>query len=111
MTYLIRGILLVLILMAALTADAQESATTKCRDQELEVACKTALEAADELMQQKDAKTLYLENMLEMQLSQQEMQSKLMLDLINPPWYRDYRYTFLLGIIAGGILNESIRRP
>lgn len=107
MTYLIRGILLAAILVAALKADAQEHV---CRDKELEVACKTAIEAADELMRQKDAKTIYLESMLEMQLSQQEMQSKLMLDLINPPWYRDYRYTFLIGIIVGGVLNEGIRK-
>jgi hypothetical protein len=73
------------------------------------VACKTAIEAADELIRQKDAKTLYLESMLDMQLSQQETQSKLMLDLINPPWYRDYRFTFLIGIITGGLVHESIR--
>lgn len=110
MTYLIRGILLLAILIAAINADAQEIQTHKCRDKELEVACKTAIEAADELLQQKDAKALYLEEMLKMQLSQNEMQSKFMLELTNPPWYKNYTYTFLIGIIVGGVIHGTTNR-
>lgn len=92
--------------MVAIEASAQDN---KCRDKELEVACKTAIEAADELIKQKDAKSIYLEEMLRVQLTQFEAQSKLLVAVTNPPWYRDPKYTFLLGIITGGVTYEIIR--
>lgn len=93
-------------------ADAAENSieTTKCRDAELEVACKSALDAADELIRQKDAKTIYLESLTKMQLSQLETQSELMLDLINPPWYYRKENLLLMGFITGVILNGNTRR-
>ena len=103
----IKGILLLAILIAAIDVDAQPSA--KCRDQELEVACKTALEAADVLLQQKDAKAIFLESQLKMQLSQNEHLQKKILVIENKAWYDDSRLTFLLGIIAGGLSYEAIR--
>lgn len=99
--------MLTLILIAAMTADAK---TTSCRDKELEVACKTALEAADELIQQKSATAIYLESQLKIQVSQNEQAQKLIVDLANPPWYSDYRYTFLIGIITGGLLHGTLSK-
>ena len=105
MKFLIKGMLLVLILIAAINVDAQE----KCRDKELEVACKTAIEAADELLKQKDAKAVFLESQLKMQLSQNEQLQKKMLELENKAWYNDSTTMFLLGVIAGGLSYEAIR--
>ncbi len=99
--------LLLAILIAAIDVDAQPS--VQCRDQELEVACKTALEAADVLLQQKDAKAIFLEMQLKMQLSQNESSQKKILEIENKAWYNDSRLTFLLGVIAGGLSYEAIR--
>ena len=96
--------LLLAILLAAIKVDAQE----KCRDKELEVTCKTAIEAADELLKQKDAKAVFLESQLKMQLSQNEQLQKKMLELENKAWYDDSRVTFLLGVITTGVLYETI---
>lgn len=99
--------MLLAILMVAINVDAQPSA--KCRDKELEAACKTALEAADELIRQKDAKAIFVESQLKMQLSQNEQLQKKMLELENKAWYDDSRVTFLLGVITTGVLYETIR--
>lgn len=105
MKFLIKGMLLLAILLAAIKVDAQE----KCRDKELEVACKTAIEAADILIQQKDAKSVFLESQLKLQLSQNEQLQKKMLELENKAWYNDSTTMFLLGVIAGGLSYEAIR--
>lgn len=103
---MVKGIILVIILIAAIKADADHA--KPCHDKkELEVACKSAIEAADELLQQKDAKTIYLESVVKRQQSQIETQANLMLEMSNKPWYADPRYTFLLGIITTGVLYES----
>lgn len=105
MTSLIKGIVLLTILLATISAEAEQ----KCRDKELETACKTAIEAADELIRQKQAKEIYLESLTQMQLYQIENQAKMLVDAINPPWYRDFRVTLLIGVIAGGLSYEAIR--
>lgn len=100
--------MLTAIIVAAITADAK--AQNSCRDKELEVACKSALEAADELLNQKSATAIYLESQLKIQMSQNDQAQKLIVDLTNPPWYSDYRYTFLIGIITGGLLHGTLSK-
>lgn len=109
MKLLIKGLAVALILMAAIQASAQNKAGCK-NDKELEVACKTALEAADELLRQKEAKEIYLESVIKHQQSQFETQTEMLVDLLNPPWHANPRYTFLLGVITTGVLYESISR-
>ena len=89
---------------------ASEASAKGCRDVELEEACKAALISADELMLQKDAKAIYLESQLKIQMSQNEMAQKLIIDLANPSWYAKPEYTFLLGIVAGAIIITGVSK-
>lgn len=106
MKFLIKGIMLLAILMVAINVDAQPSA--KCRDKELEVACKTAIEAADELLKQKDAKELFLHSQLKISLDQLDIQSKKLKEYETLDWYKSPTTIFLLGFISGIIINEKM---
>jgi hypothetical protein len=104
MKLLKKGLALILILIATHNTEAAQ-----CRDKELEVACKTALEAADELLKQKDAKTIFLESQLKTQLSQNEQLQKDLLAKEDSIWYSNPTVTFFIGVITTGVLYETIR--
>jgi hypothetical protein len=93
------------ILMVASNAEA----IAKCRDQELEVACKTALEAADELLQQKDAKAIYLQSIIQIQQTELEYNIKELEKHKTKIWLEDPKNTFLLGILSTLVAMQLIR--
>ena len=97
-------------LLAILTAAMRADAAQTCRDKQLEVACKTAIEAADELIRQKDAKVIYLESQLKIQLSQNEAAQKLIVDLSNKSWYTDPINVFLIGLVTGIITSQGVSK-
>lgn len=77
----------------------------ECQDIELQKACEEALKSADDLILEHIEKEKYLQNQLDMSLSQNETLQKILLEKSETPWYLNKTNIFLLGVITGGVLT------
>lgn len=84
---------------------SQGLATQSDTCEDLEKACAAAIKNADELIGVLDGKIKLQQELLDNRAAQIETLIKENVDLKNPPWYADYKVTFLIGFItAGGII-------
>lgn len=72
--------------------------------------CIPVIEACDEVIKAQESQTEALNALIKTQESQSRALENKVISLQNPPWYSDYKITFLLGIFGGAVLMDKLNR-
>ena len=97
--------MLSILFLSTVTTAPGHAQNSKPSCDEIVNACEKTIADADKIISILDGRLRVQGELLEHRKSQIEALEQDVIDLSNPPWYADYKVTFLIGFItAGGII-------